>query len=103
MSGIIVHRGSGANGGVTIAEVEVDFGSVPVWSKVLTVIDATITTASKIIAVQSGKAASGREADENEMDPILFSATPQSGQMLLIANPQAGPVGGSYKVNYIVG
>jgi hypothetical protein len=93
----------GSAGSASISEVEIDFGSTPIWSAVVSVADAAITPASKIVAVQSGAAATGRDADENEMDQILFCATPGSGSMQLIARPQDGAVSGKFKVNYLIG
>lgn len=90
-------------GSSTITEIEVDFGTLPTRTKTFTVIDANITVSSKLTITQSGTAATGRQADENEMDPILFSGTPASGQFILIANALAGPVSGKYRVNYVVG
>ena len=86
-----------------ISEVEIDFGLSPIRTKTFIVVDAKVTANSKIVIVQSGHAATGRQADENEMDPILFSGTPASGQFTLIANALTGPVTGKYRVNYILG
>jgi hypothetical protein len=88
------------SGSFTVTEIEVDFGSSPTRTKTFTVVDAGITASSKLIITQSGHAATGRQADENEMDPILFSGTPGSGQFILIANALTGPVAGKYRVNY---
>jgi hypothetical protein len=92
---------SGGSGSMT--EVEIDFGSSPTRTKTFTITDAAVNTGSKLIITQSGHAATGRQADENEMDPILFSGTPASGQFILIANALTGPVAGKYRVNYTVG
>lgn len=94
---------SGGGGSATITQIEVDFGTAPVRTKTFTVTDASVSTTSHLVVTQSGTAATGRQADENEMDPILFSGTPGSGQFTLIANALTGPVSGKYKVNYMVG
>ncbi len=90
-------------GSTTITELEVDFGTDPVRTKNFLVIDASVFSASSLLINQSGAAATGRQADENEMDPILFSGTPTIGQFILIANALTGPVVGKYRVNYAVG
>lgn len=90
-------------GSASVTQIEVDFGTVPTRTKTFTITDASVSATSKIMIVQSGTAATGRHADENEMDPILFSGTPASGQFTLIANALTGPVAGKYKVLYIVG
>ena len=92
---------SGGGGG-SMTEVEIDFGTSPTRTKTFTIIDASVSTSSKLMINQSGHAATGRQADENEMDPILFSGTPGSGQFILIANALTGPVAGKYRVNYTV-
>lgn len=86
-----------------IMQVEVDFGTRPTKSKTFIVIDPTVLITSHLIIVQSGEAATGRSADENEMDPIIFSGNPGAGQFILNANTLNGPVVGKFKVNYKVG
>lgn len=90
----------GADGALTVAEAEIDFGSVPVREKHFTITDAGISSTSKIIAVQSGKAATDRDADENEMDALILNCKPETGQFILNAFAIPGPVTGKYKVNY---
>jgi hypothetical protein len=90
----------GDDGALTVTEVEVDFGVVPVFEKQITVTDAGVSGTSKIIAVQSGKAATGRDADENEMDSLLLNCTPATGQFVLNCRAIPGPVSGLYKINY---
>lgn len=89
--------------GATIKSVEVDFGSVPCVYKNFVVIDASVSAASKVIATQSGHAATGGYPDDAEMDPIHFSASPGSGRLTLSARTIDGPVIGKYMVDYQVG
>ena len=84
-------------------ETEVDFGIIPTNYKTFTIVDVDVTVGSLILPLQSGRAPTGRSADENEMDPMIFSATPLSGSFRLIASTKDGPVVGKYKVNYGVG
>lgn len=91
---------NGSNGALTVTETEIDFGVVPVHKKQFTITDAGISATSKIIAVQSGKAATGRDADENEMDALILNCNPGTGQFTLNAFALPGPVTGKYKVNY---
>lgn len=87
---------------VSITKVELDFGATPVDSIQFTVVDAAVSTSSKIIIVQSGEAATGRDADENEMDPIHVSAKPETGQFKVLAHSLKGRVTGKFKFNYQV-
>lgn len=91
---------NGANGALTVTETEIDFGPTPTREKTFTVTDAGVSAASKIIVTQSGKAATGREADENEMDGLILAANPASGQFTLYARAVPGPVSGKFKLNY---
>ena len=101
--GVVWTNMSAGGGTATITQIEIDFGTFSSTTKLFTITDASVNASSNIVATQSGTAATGRHADENEMDPIIFSATPGSGQFSLIATPMAGPVGGKFKVNYLVG
>lgn len=93
----------GVGGSASITQIEVDFGSIPTRSKTFTVIDIGVSTSSHLIVAQSGVAATGRQADENEMDPIIFAGIPASGQFTLIASALNGPIVGKYRVNYMIG
>lgn len=92
-----------SSSGFTATKIEVDFGSIPTNFKTFVITDAAVTASSRLVITQSGEAATGRSADENEMDPIMFTGTPQSGQFILIATTLNGPVVGKYKVNYSIG
>jgi hypothetical protein len=93
----------GAGGSATITEIEIDFAGPAVRQKRFTITDAAIVPTSKITVSQSGRAATGRAADENEMDQLVFAAIPQTGTFILIASSQTGRVAGKYKANYMVG
>lgn len=90
----------GSDGALTISETEIDFGTIPVYEKVFTVTDASISSTSEIIAVQSGRAATDKEADENSMDFLVCNATPGTGEFTLNVKALPGPVSGKFKINY---
>ena len=85
------------------AQVEVDFGPVPTSYGVFTVTDAAVSALSRLHVVQAGNAATGRSADENEMDPIAFSARASAGVLTITGRTLDGPVVGRYVVDYITG
>jgi len=91
------------SGSSSFTMITVNFGTSPVRTNTFTITDSNVTTSSHLIIAQSGTAAPGRQSDENEMDPILFSGTPGTGQFTLIANALTGPVVGQYNVNYAIG
>jgi hypothetical protein len=86
-------------------EVEVDFGSAAVSEKAFTAVAAAnVNAASTITAVQSGKAATGRTADENEFAAIVFRAVPKAGSFDLYATSLGGrDLQGKFKVSYTIG
>jgi len=91
----------GADGLVSVTEAELDFGASAVWFKTFTISDAGITSTSKIVAVQSGAAATDREADENETDALILRCVPATGSMTVYADALRGPVSGKFKINYV--
>lgn len=87
----------------SMSEIEIDFGATPVKSKKFAIVDAGVVATSKVFPQISGKAATGRAADENEMDAILVSAQPTAGGFYLFANCITGRVSGKFKLNYLIG
>lgn len=89
---------------VTITQIEFDFGAVPVSAKSFIIVDAAVTAASKIIISQHGGAATGRQADENEMDQLALWGNPGVGQFTLYATGTNNQLlSGKYRANYMVG
>lgn len=95
--------GTGGGGSADAKEATVDFGTVPTSARSFVVTDAAISTSSQLIVTQSGRGATGRSDDENEMDPLLLRAVPGAGQMTVYASALDGPVTGAYLLNYMVG
>jgi hypothetical protein len=86
-----------------IKQIEIDFGTLLTNYKTFIILDPEVTVNSRLFITQAGNAPTNRSWDENEMDPIIFSANPQNGQFILIASSKDGPVVGKYKVNYGIG
>jgi hypothetical protein len=94
---------SGGGGGGTVTEVEVDFGTTPVFDATFTITDAAITSsASKVVISESGKPATGRVAGDAQWDSILCSANPSAGSAAVYARANPGPVVGKRKLQYSV-
>jgi hypothetical protein len=89
--------------GYITKQVEVDFGTSPTNYMTFTIYDTDVSPNSLLFPTQAGNAPTGKSADENEMDPMIFSATPNAGQFTLIASTKDGPVVGNFKVNYGIG
>lgn len=92
-----------AASGATWTEVEVDFGSSPVYGAEFTITDAAITAASKVQVLPCGKAATGRTADDWAWDGASFAANPGAGSATCYAQFLPGPIVGKRKVQYSVG
>lgn len=96
--------GSGGGGGLTLTTVEIDCGTVAKDKIITTVTVAASTPTSKIIATQAGLAATGRQADENEMDQFLVVAVPLSGSVQFVLNSLHGTLlQGKVKIHYAIG
>ena len=92
-----------AGGGGSWTEIEVDFGSAPVYGAEFTITDAAITAASKVQVLPCGKAATGRTADDWAWDGAAFAANPGAGSATCYAQFLPGPIVGKRKVQYSVG
>lgn len=91
-----------SGGGATWTEVEIDFGSLPVFDKLFTITDASSTTSSKIIISESGKAATGRVSGDAQWDNIQMAANPGNGSFTVYAKAFPGPVVGKRKIHYTI-
>lgn len=85
-------------------QVEIDFGAVAVSEKVFTITDPLSVAGVRGQAWQSFDAATGKQADENEMDSIrLIAGQCAAGSFQLYANVVQGFfVQGVYKINYLL-
>lgn len=100
----ITGTGGGGGAGATWTELEVDFGSEPVYEASFTITDATIlSSASKVIVVPCGKAATGRTADDWQWDTASFAANPGTGSATCYAVFSPGPIVGKRMIQYTVG
>jgi len=86
-------------------EVEVDFGTTPTRVKTFTTTDDdAVASSTKIIMTQSAIAATGRSADENEMDRFAFATRWVSTTSFeTLATAVDGPVVGLYRFAYVIG
>ena len=84
--------------GVTWKSATLDLGTVPVYSKALTIADASATTTSKINIVHAPV------NDEAEMDVILPTAVCLvNGTITVYVHAVPGPVTGNHNFNYFLG
>jgi len=94
---------SGGGGGSSVwTEMDVDFGTKPVYDAQFTITDAGISASSKVMVLPSGKAATGRTADDWQWDGAVFAANPASGSATCYATFLPGPIVGFRKLQYQV-
>lgn len=94
--------GASGGGGGTATEVEVDFGSTPLFDKTFTITDAAVSGSSVVMAAPSGKVATGRTGNDWAWDGLILSALPGTGNFALTALAVPGPVVGKRKIAYQV-
>ena len=96
-------QGTPGVGGASWTEVEIDFGTVPVYEATFTITDAAITSSAvKIAIIPCGKAATGRTADDWQWDGGTFAANPGAGSATCYAAFFPGPIVGKRKLQYQV-
>jgi hypothetical protein len=83
-------------------QVELDFGPVAVKEKVFTVVDAAAAPTSSISMIHSGRAATGKQADEAEFDAIDCRCEPLAGSFRVYATSLLGKVLGPFQFDYIL-
>lgn len=89
--------------GATWTEVEIDFGTNPVFEKSFTITDAAAGPTSKIIALPSGKVASGRVGNDDMLwDGLLIAAITGTGNFIVFAVAKPGPVVGKRTIQYSI-
>jgi hypothetical protein len=89
--------------GGTFVETEIDFGTTNRTQRTFTITDAGVSATSKIVISISGNTATGRNADEIEMEVFYYYATPGTGTFSLFVKSLEGPVVGTYKLFYTYG
>jgi len=87
-----------------IYQTEIDLGPVAVKEATFAVENEAVDSSSRIIAFQSGEAATGRQFDENQMDLLAMNARfAGGGSFALYVYVLTGRASGKFKVNYLVG
>jgi len=95
--------GGGGGGSATWTEIEVDFGSSPVYDATFTVTDAAVSSTTEVAVIQSGNAATDRGSGDALWDSISYAAQQGSGSFTLYALATPGPVVGKRKILYQIG
>lgn len=95
-----VPGGGGSSAAAAIKQVEIDFGAMATNAQRFVVTDPDIQPTTRIVVSQSGEAATGKTADENELDVLLLRASPGAGAFTLYVNALHGFLVGRYRVNY---
>lgn len=83
-------------------EVEIDFGSNPVSEASFVITDAECSTDSLIIIAESGNPGTGKDADEPQLDVIVYKGVSGFGQFTVYGTCLTGVVSGKFKINYLL-
>ncbi len=86
-----------------VVQAEIDFGNVPTFGGVFDVTVQGAAVGQKVIVLQAGDAATGRDQDENEMDAIILRGVAGAGVVTVYADSLLGVVSGKYKINVLFG
>jgi len=89
-------------GGFNVYEIEIDFGTNPVYDKTFIITNVLSSPSSKIIAYPSGNVATGRIGNDLEWDSISYGAMASTGDFTLTATCSTGAVVGKRKVYYSI-
>jgi len=83
-------------------ELEVDFGTKPVYDATFQITDAAITATSKVVVMQSGKTATGRASGDMQWDAVNYAANADDGFATCYALCSPGPIVGRRILYYQV-
>ena len=94
----------GVGSQTTIATlVELDFGSPGTRTGNFIVADPNVLPQTNVFMSQSGIAATGRSADENELDAFVCRCVPMTGSFVAYVTPvDGGSVSGKYMFQYFL-
>lgn len=85
-------------------QIEIDFGSTPIYEQIFTITDIDVIPSSTIIANMAYRAPTGKEIDECEMDELDIKCGPTiSGQFsMLIRSKDGSYLHDKFFINYII-
>lgn len=83
-------------------QVQIDFGATLVREGVFVIVDASVTTASKLEGNVAYVATADHTLDEIQCDAFDLKFAPGVGQFTLYIRALLGMVAGKYKINYTV-
>ena len=89
---------------VSMTQVEVDFGDLPVSSQEFTISDATAVSTSNISAAVAYEAPTGKQLDEVTMDNLqIRCGQPSAGSFKMFIDTADGSyLAGYFKINYTI-
>lgn len=92
----------GGGGGSTIHSVEINFGSIPIYSKTTTFTHAGATVGQKVLIGVSANMPVGVDLDELEMDSIFVAARVSAVGTIEVIAVANGRISGKRNFNYQV-
>lgn len=88
---------------VSVRQVEINVGDVPIDSYEALVLDPDVTLTSRLFAVMSWDTPTGKDPDDVPMDTYVINVGGGVGQLTLRILSLDGMLHDTYRVNYIVG
>lgn len=86
-----------------IKQTEIDFGATPIRELSFTITDADIISTSRIIAILSYEAPTGKDQDELEMDDLSIKCSPGTGDFTMYVRAlDDALVHDKFKINYMI-
>lgn len=89
-------------GGATIHTIEIDFGSIPIYSKTTTFTHAGATVGQKVLIGVSANMPVGVDLDELEMDSIFVAARVSAVGTIEVIAVASSRISGKRNFNYQV-
>ena len=101
---LLTYGSSSGGSSVSMTQVEVDFGDLPVSSQEFTISDATAVSTSNISAAVAYEAPTGKQLDEVTMDNLqIRCGQPSAGSFKMFIDTAGGSyLAGYFKINYTI-
>lgn len=99
-TGDVTINATGGSGTFAVSEAEIDVGATPVSEAQLTVTDAGVSAASRIIGGIAYEAPTGKDLDEIEMDALDILFLPGTGNFDVRIKGLEGYIADKFKIWY---
>jgi|SRR5713101_1042333 len=88
-----IKQGTILSSGIFVTQTTIDVGAIPIYSTDIIITDSNVISSSKVLVWS---------ANVEDLDAIIYSATPQDGSFILNITALPGPIVGLININYII-